>query len=177
MCRYICKRSLNSYTIENLIIKLKQQCIHKTITRIRTSLESQLHWKNHFHRNPQDLKIYADFEADNEKGESSIGNKITKMYKQNPVSNGYRIVSEIEDVLKSGYFKYALGYENVDWFVDEIIKLEQKMTLYFKNTKKDISMTQENKEDYEINNTCRFCEKAITDKKVRDHCHLTGIED
>ena len=38
-CRYICKRCLNSYTNENLIIKHKQQNIHKKLTCTRTSLE------------------------------------------------------------------------------------------------------------------------------------------
>ena len=62
-------------------------------------------------------------EAGNEKDNSIIGNKTTNIYKQNPILNGYRIVSELEDVLKSGYYKSPLGYDNVDWFVDEIIRL------------------------------------------------------
>ena len=48
------------------------------------------------------------------------------------------------------------------------------MAFYFKETKKDIIMTQENEEDYKNNNICRFCEKEILSDKVRDHCHLTG---
>ena len=35
-------------------------------------------------------------------------------------------------------------------------------------------MTQEDKEGFENNNVCRFCEKDIESEKVRDHCHLTG---
>ena len=30
-------------------------------------------------------------------------------------------------VLKSGYYQSPLGYENVDWYLNEIIKLENKM--------------------------------------------------
>ena len=48
------------------------------------------------------------------------------------------------------------------------------MTFNFKNTNKDIIMTEEDEEDYGNNNICRFCEKGIIDNKVRDHCHLTG---
>ena len=80
----------------------------------------------------------------------------------------------MEDVLKSEYYKSPLGYDNVDWFVDEVIKLENKMTFYFKNTKKDIIMTEKNEEDFRNDNICRFCEKIIESDKVRDHCHLTG---
>ena len=43
-----------------------------------------------------------------------------------------------------------------------------------KKTKKDIIMTQEDKENYRDNNICRFCEKKIESDKVCDHSHLTG---
>ena len=80
----------------------------------------------------------------------------------------------MEDVLESGYYGPPLGFDNVDWFVNDIIKLENKMAFYFKNTKEDIIMTKENEEDFKNNNICRFCEKEILSDKVRDHCHLTG---
>ena len=64
--------------------------------------------------------------------------------------------------------------DNVDWFVNEVIHLENKMVFYFKNTKKDIIMTQEDKEDFVNNNICQFCEREILSDKVRVHCLLTG---
>ena len=170
----ICRRCLSSYTSENMLIKHKQKCGIDNLTTIKTSNESHLHWKKHFHKNPLYFRIYADFEADNEKDNSSIGKKTTNIYKQNPVLNGYHIVSELEDVLKSDYYKSPLGYNNVDWFVDEVIKLENKMAFYFQDTMKDIIMTDEDEEDYRNYNVCRFCEKNIDCDKVRDHCHLTG---
>ena len=172
--KFICKRCLSSYTSENMLIKHKPKCENNDITSIKTSNESHLHWKKHFHKNPLYFRIYADFEADNEKDNTCIGNKTTNIYKQNPVLNGYHIVSELEDILKSDYYQSPLGYDNVDWFVDEVIKLENKMAFYFKNTNKDIIMTQEHEEDFRNNNICRFCEKEILSDKVRDHCHLTG---
>ena len=42
------------------------------------------------------------------------------------------------------------------WFVDELIKLENIMAFYFKNTSKDIIMNEENEEDYEQNNFVVF---------------------
>ena len=106
---------------------------------------------------------------------SSFGYKTTNIYHQKAVCNGYYIVSELNNVLKSGYYHSPLDYNNVDWFVNEIIKLENKMNFYFKNTKKDIVMSQEDEENYKNNNICYFCEQEILDNtKVRDHCHLTG---
>ena len=80
----------------------------------------------------------------------------------------------MEDILKSGYHKSPLGYDKVDWFVDEVIKIENKLTFYFEKTKKDIIMTEEDEEHYKINNICRFCEKNIESDKVRDHCLSTS---
>ena len=77
------------------------------------------------------------------------------------MSNGYYIISELEDVLESGFFSFNLDYDNVDWFVNEVLYLEIKMAFYFKNTKKDIFMTQENEEDYRNINICRFCERKL----------------
>ena len=156
--KFICRHCLSSNTSENMLLKLKEKYGEDIITTIKTSNESHIYWKKHFHKNPLYFRIYADFEADNENDDSIVGNKTTNFYKQNPVLNGYRIVSELEDVLKSGFYKSPLGYENVDWFVDENIKLENKMAFYFKNTNKDFFMT-EDQEDFKNNNICRFCEK------------------
>ena len=172
--KYICRQCLSSYTTGNMLTKHKPKCENNDITTIKTSSESHLNWKKQFHKNPLYFRIYADFEADNEKDNSSIGNKTTNIYKQKPVLNGYNIISELEDVLNSDYYKSLLSYNNVDWFVDEVIKLENKMAFYFKNTKKNIIMTQDDEEDLKKNNVCRFCEKFIESDKVRDHCLLTG---
>ena len=48
------------------------------------------------------------------------------------------------------------------------------MAFYFKNTEKDIVMTDDDEEDCRKNNICRFCEKEIVSDKVRDHCHSTS---
>ena len=116
----------------------------------------------------------------------TFGDKKTNIYKQNPVCNGYYIVSELNDVLKSGYYHSPLDYNNVDWFVNEMIKLENKMNFYFKNTKKDIVMSQEDEEKYKNNNICYFSGQELLDAqskidpdqrsdsiKVKDHYHLT----
>ena len=172
--KFICRRCLCSYTSEIMLMLHKPKCENNDITTIRTSNESHLNWKKHFHKNSFYFKFYADFEADNEKDNSIIGNKTTNICKRDPVLNGYHIESKLEDILKNEYYKSPLGYNNVDWFVDEVLKLENKMAFYFKNTEKDIIMTEENEEEYRKNIICRFGEKFIESEKVRDHCHLTG---
>ena len=117
--------------------------------------------------------MYAYFEADNEIDNSSIGNKTTKIYKQNLVYNGGKIVCELEDVLKSGYYKCLSGYEIVDWFMEEVIYLENIMNFYFIITNKGIILAEEIEEDFRNNNICRFCEKEFISDKLKDHWHLT----
>ena len=126
-----------------------------------------------FQKNPLYFRTYAGFEADIEKDNSNIGNETTIIYKQSPVLNGYHKISELEEVLKSGNYESPLGYNNVDWFVNEVIKLEKKMAFCFKNTKKDIIMTEQDEEDFKNNIICSFSEKNNESDKVRGHCQLT----
>ena len=166
---------MTSYTCHNMLIKHKQNCEQpQEITSIRTSDRSQTFGKNHFHKNPLFFSIYADFEADTEIDISSIGNETTNILKKNPVCNGYIIISVLEDVLESRYYSSNLDCNNVDCFVHEVIKIENKLNFYIKKTKKDIMISKEDEEDFKINTTCRFCEKEIVSDKVRDPCHLTG---
>ena len=121
-----------------MVIKLKEKCgQNQEITIIRSSDESHIYWKNHFHSNPLYFRVYVDFEAHNQNDNSSIRNKTYNFYKQNPVLNGYHIMSELADILETRSYESPLGYKKVDWFVNEIIKLENKIALFFKNTEKD----------------------------------------
>ena len=104
----------------------KRKCENTDITTIRVSSESHLHWKNLFHKNPLYFTFYADFEADIEIDNSSTSNKTTNFYEQMPVINGYHVKSDMEDVLKSSYYKSRLCYCSVDWFVKEANTLEKK---------------------------------------------------
>ena len=72
--------------------------------------------------------------------------------------------------LKIFCYESPLGYNNVN----EVIELENKMVFYFKNTKKDIILTEGIKEDLDNNNICRFCKTETISDKVRDHCRLTA---
>ena len=100
------------------------------ITTVKTSPEPQLPWKKLFHKNPLEFRTYVDFEADNEKDDFRIGNKTTNTYKRNPILNGYHVVSELEDILKSDYYKPHLVYDEVVWFVIEVIKLGKKAIFF-----------------------------------------------
>ena len=128
---FICRRCLKSRTSENMLMIHKPKCESNDITTIKTSSESPLHSEKHILKNLLFFWIYAHFGTDNEKDISSVDIKTTKNYGQNPVLNGYRIESELEDVLQSGFYNSPLVVNNVDWFFIKVIKLENKLALYF----------------------------------------------
>ena len=95
--RFVCRQGLISYTNEKALINHKETC-GDNICAIRTSNESHLYCKKHFHKKLIYFRIIADFEADIEIENSSVVNKTTIIYKQNPVLNGCYIITELEDV-------------------------------------------------------------------------------
>ena len=76
----ICKRCFYPYSNQDVLINQLQKCGQQGITSIKVSRKSHLYWEAHFHDNPLDLRIIADFEADNETDNSNIGNKTTNIY-------------------------------------------------------------------------------------------------
>ena len=66
----------------------------------------------------------------------------------------------MEDVLKSGHYKSSLEYDNVDWFVNEVIKSENKMVFYFKILMK-ISLLHKKMKIIEITIFADFVKKRI----------------
>ena len=98
----------------------------------KTSNESHQHWKKQFQKNLIFFRLYADFYVDNKIDNSDIGKKQLLFAKRNPVCNGDSIVSEKNDVLKSGYYDDNLDFDNVDWFVDEVFRLKYKKEFFSK---------------------------------------------
>ena len=150
-----------------------QNCGQHETASIKLSTQSHLVWKKRFPKNSFCFRISANFEVDNEIDTSSIETKIKQLYKQNPVCNGYYKESELNTILQSGYYESPLGYDNVDRFLDEVIRLKNKLVFCFLNTSKDNIMTEADEESYR-NNVCRFCENEIISNKNRDQRHLNG---
>ena len=55
-----------------------------------------------------------------------MGDKTTNIHKQNPICNGFYIDSESKDVLQSSYHSSSIGYDNVDWFANEVLGIQIK---------------------------------------------------
>ena len=133
--------------------KHKHRCEQQDFTSIKISNDNYIHWKIHYHKIPLYFRKYADFECNNEIDNSTTVEKTTNNNKQNPVCNGYYFVSDLPEVLASEY-KYNFGSDNVDWLVNEIIKLENQKNFFSKNTNIETIMTEKDEYNFENSNNC-----------------------
>ena len=74
-CNYVCRKCLNSYTNQDVLVNHIQKCGQQEMTPINLGNESHLYRKKHFHTNPLYFSIDADSEAKIENDFSNIGNK------------------------------------------------------------------------------------------------------
>ena len=79
----------------------------------------------------------------------------------------------MNDILQSSYYEPPLGYNNVDWFVNEVKKLEKRRLSILKTLRK-ISLWHKKVRSLRIITYVGFVTKNIESDKVRYHCHLTG---
>ena len=97
-CKFICRSCLSCFEHEHVLMKHKDRCEQQDFTAIKLPLDKQLNWKKHYQKIPLYFRIYADFECNNSPVESNVGLHTTNIYKQNPVCNGYYIVSDLPSV-------------------------------------------------------------------------------
>ena len=64
-------------------------------------------------------------------------------------------------MLRSGCFEYTLGYDNFDWFVNAVRKLDNKMAFCFKHPNAKNLMSGEDDKPYIDNINLRFCGKKL----------------
>ena len=92
--------------------KHKDRCEERDFPSTKISIDTNIKWKNHNQKVPSYFKINADFKCINEKDNSTIGEKSTNIFKQNPVCSEYYIVSDLPEVLRNE-FKSNFGINNV----------------------------------------------------------------
>ena len=125
--------------------------------------------------------IAADFECMNFPTNDNINNGDTdKLFINKPVAIGYNIVKlsgyDNLNLEKDGYIKY-FGEDCVQWFVNEMMEIENYMKTYFKN---ELEINLDTIPENYDKTTCWLCEKEFKPKDLKenpivtDHCHLTG---
>ena len=178
--RHVCDGCLNSFNSKETLEVHQEFCTDDGVKAVLPPPDSTVKFRKAQCGTIVPFVIYADFESILEKTEKHIGEKTTQIQHHIPCSFCFLPVSRIEGVNFSPVFfrggkeddvgKMFLEklVEQVKWILNEIrepmIKKNLKRILWGKGEKEAFMKT----------NICWFCQKKIEDKKVADHCHLTG---
>ena len=190
--RYFCYRCLNSFKSEKSLDKHKEYCQNNEAVKIEMPIREDdegntfpVYIKfNHFHKKMRvPFVVYADFECFTEKIDTcqpEEGKSFTHQYqKHSPSGFSYLIKCFDDDILAPHLRHYTAESpdDNIPrLFIESLEKDIKEIYNKFKKPKKMV-MTREDRMTYKKATHCHICEEEIDkdkDKKVRDHCHLTG---
>ena len=134
-----------------------------------------MEFENYFKQLPVSFKIYADFEWNLRDVEIYEGSYTRKYHHHVPCSFAYKFVC-IDDKFSKLNVVYRgenAAYESIKAVLKEYQCCKKVMKKHFN---KNLVMSKEEEHLFQHSNSCWICEKLIDmdDKKVRDHCHVTG---
>ena len=140
-----------------------ERCINQQPTNITFSWKDHLKFEDYHMKVPVPIRVYADFECINQPQKDP---KV--LFKQIPIAVGFYVISPFGNKYNS-YFETDCN----EWFVKEMLILEQEANKYFK-TNLELEITPEEEESFQLAEECWFCENPLDDTMVRDLDHLTG---
>lgn len=180
--KHSCMYCLQCLSSEDLLSKHKTECIVINGEQAIKMPEKgeKIKFQNHSPQLQAPFVIYADFEAVTEKVDSCKPNdndSYTEAYqKHTDCGFSYKVVCCYDDKYSKPAQIYR-GENAVCKFMEKIID-EVK---YCRNTikykfNKPIKMTPADEETFKQATECHICGKKYNnkDKRVRDHCHVTG---
>ena len=190
--RHFCYRCLNSFHSVKSLEKHKEYCQNNEAVKIEMPIRVDdkgntfpVYIKfNHFHKKMRvPFVVYADFECFTEKIDTCQPNdnkSFTNRYqKHRPSGFSYLIKCFDDNLYSPKLVKYTAKSPNDNVPQLFIESLEKDIKYIYKKFKipKKMVMTKEDEIGYMNSNICHICEGELDedkDKKVRDHCHLTG---
>ena len=139
---------------------------------------SKIDFKNYRRKLPAPFVIYADFEAITEKVDEKAPQKsYTEQYQKHTACGyGYKVVCCYDDKF-SKPIKIYRGEMTIQKFMNDMLaEVKYCQKVVGKHFNKPMEMTDEDKESFEKAEECHICKKPYdtSDKRVRDHCHVTG---
>ena len=161
--KHVCIRCLTAFYSNDVLNNHIERCINQQPTNITFSWKNHLKFEDYHMKVPVPIRVYADFECINQPQ-----NNPKVLFKQIPIAVGFYVISPFGNKYNS-YF----GLDCNEWFVKEMLKLEQEANRYFK-TNLELQITPGEEESFKLAEECWLCEQPFTEGKVRDHDHLTG---
>ena len=193
--RYFCYRCLNSFKSEKSLDKHKEYCQNNEAVKIEMPIRVDdegntfpVYIKfNHFHKKMRvPFVVYADFECFTEKIDTCQPNdnkSFTNQYQKHSPSGFSYLIKCFDDNLLAPHLRHYTAEspdDNIPWLFIESLESDIKEIYNKFKIPKKMVMTPEDEIDYEKATHCHICEGKLKktddkkEKKVRDHCHLTG---
>lgn len=144
---------------------------------------SIVRFKNYGHSKRMPFIIYADIECLLEKIDDDNDNNHKSRFnyqRHKPFSVGYFFHCSYDESLcfyKSYRSISSTSLDCIDWFIEELYNLSQKLVEKFRTIVPMVELTAEQLLNHNTTQTCFICHKTFTndDKRVMDHNHFTGI--
>ena len=178
----ICKRCFNHFTSEVKLQKHINYCTNNEVAVAKMPKEGKddiLEYKNIQKQFPLPFVAYADFECFTKPMSNCCPNP------ENSYNYNYQkhepsgfciffkgiVATKIKPIL---YTKKEEGENIAKMFVEKLVKATQSIYNEFYRKPKPMLLTKEEQKSFEKAKICHICNKEITERKVRDHCHFTG---
>ena len=176
---HLCRRCLNTYGDQ---IKLEEhllRCIEQKVCNLSYMQPNQkIKIKDLYMRIDPPMWIAADFECMNlpinDKNNNNVNdhdnNGFTdKLFINKPVAIGYNIVKNPDydnlNLEKDGYIK-NFGEDCVEWFIKEMLEIENYMKTFFK---KELEIDFDTIPEIYDQTTCWLCEKEFKAKDLKEN--------
>ena len=192
--KHFCKHCIQHFSSETILQKHMEDCIVLTKCQaIEMPAEGTVTKFKSFRETVKiPFVIYADMESilekltvtqgetsdmqDSDTSASQEQEKTEKLQKHSACSYGYKVVCCYDESM-SKPFKMYRGLDSVNKFFTDIFEEEKEILEKLKQFQKTpMNLSIEEKMSHKNATTCYVCECifSIDNRKVRDHCHVTG---
>ena len=148
--KYVGRRCFTAFYSNDVLNNHIERCINQQPTNITFSWKNQLKFEDYYMKVPVPIRVYADFECINQPQKDP---KV--LFKQISIAVGFYVISPFGNKYNS-YF----GTDCNEWFVKELLILEQEANKYFK-TNLELEMSQEEQVQFEQAEECWLCENPL----------------
>ena len=180
--KHFCRYCLQCFSSEEILHKHTPNCI---IINGKQAIEmpkkgSSVKFNNFHKQLPVPFVIYADFEAITQKIDSCQPNdekSYTERYQKHiDCGYSYKLVCCYDDKFSRPIQLYRgknAVYKFLEAMLEEVDYCEKTKNEHFNQP---MDLTNKDEENFQAATKCHICKKGFSeeDKRVRDHCHVTG---
>lgn len=180
---HLCDRCLNHFYNKTALDNHQAVCFKENFCQIEMPTEEKkfIQFKNFKNQLEVPYIIYADIETLLQKPDQNIGegtsqgtSQASKTHQHIPYSIGYYIKCTFDD--SKSVYASKRGPKCIEWFMGELKDRAYEFVNILKNDVGFVEMTREQQRKFKEATKCHICEIEFlpTDKRHRDHSHLTG---